>query len=284
MQNAPPVGCAAAAARPRPCRAARSASGAWTGNAPQTGPAAPGPGQRANHTLGAIRRHRAAPPAPGTSDEGGHGARRGSARPAAVARPPMDARSASLAARHSGQRIARATPRAPLPASAPGAPGRPSAARPAAAGAPHSRQSAPVPSVRKPPAASATRGGAREVYASIAGLTQRVRHGASAARIGPTPARHAACVWPPQITVIEIETGLDLGTFDTEAEAAACLAFAGLQPGQVEFRSDGASHGDQRGAVGPPPARTGGRGYGRASGRQEVVRPPRRRGRGAVMI
>ena len=44
-------------------------------------------------------------------------------------------------------------------------------------------------------------------------------------------------VGPPQITVIELETGVDLGTFKTEAEAAACLVFAGLRPDRVEFLS-----------------------------------------------
>ena len=51
------------------------------------------------------------------------------------------------------------------------------------------------------------------------------------------PAYHGAPVGLPQITVIELETGFELGTFETEAEAAACLVFAGLRPDQVEFRS-----------------------------------------------
>ena len=45
-------------------------------------------------------------------------------------------------------------------------------------------------------------------------------------------------LWPPQITVIDLETGAELGSFETESEAAACLVFAGLRPKQVEFRSD----------------------------------------------
>ena len=52
------------------------------------------------------------------------------------------------------------------------------------------------------------------------------------------PERHGVPVWPPQITVIELETGEDHGTFQTEAEVAACLAFAGLRPDQVEIRSN----------------------------------------------
>ena len=52
------------------------------------------------------------------------------------------------------------------------------------------------------------------------------------------PDRHLVSLWPPQITVVDLETGAELGSFETEAEAAACLVFAGLRPDQVEFHSD----------------------------------------------
>ena len=52
------------------------------------------------------------------------------------------------------------------------------------------------------------------------------------------PERHLAALWPPQITVVELETGDELGTFETEAEAAACIAFARLRPDQVEILSN----------------------------------------------
>ena len=52
------------------------------------------------------------------------------------------------------------------------------------------------------------------------------------------PERHLAALWPPQITVIEVQTSRELGTFETEAEAAACIAFAKLRPDQVEFLSN----------------------------------------------
>ena len=45
-------------------------------------------------------------------------------------------------------------------------------------------------------------------------------------------------LWPPQITVIELQTSRELGTFETEAEAAACIVFAGLHPDQVEVLSN----------------------------------------------
>ena len=51
--------------------------------------------------------------------------------------------------------------------------------------------------------------------------------------------RDAMPPWPPLITVVDLETGEELGTFETEAEAAACLVFARLRPDEVEIRSDG---------------------------------------------
>ena len=49
---------------------------------------------------------------------------------------------------------------------------------------------------------------------------------------------HAVAVGPPFYTVIELETGTDHGTYDTEAETAACLAFLGLRIDQVEILSN----------------------------------------------
>ena len=45
-------------------------------------------------------------------------------------------------------------------------------------------------------------------------------------------------VWPPQYTVIELATGEDYGTYDSEAEVAMCLAFAKLSRDRVEVLSD----------------------------------------------
>ena len=53
-----------------------------------------------------------------------------------------------------------------------------------------------------------------------------------------TPAYHGAPAGPPFYTVIELDTGEDHGIYETEAEVAACLAFAGLRPDQVEIRSN----------------------------------------------
>ena len=52
------------------------------------------------------------------------------------------------------------------------------------------------------------------------------------------PVWHAAQPGPPFYTVIELETGIDHGTYDTEAETAACLAFLGLRIDQVEIHSN----------------------------------------------
>ena len=52
------------------------------------------------------------------------------------------------------------------------------------------------------------------------------------------PERHLAALWPPQITVVDLETGEELGVFETESEAAACIAFARLRPEQVEIHSN----------------------------------------------
>ena len=52
------------------------------------------------------------------------------------------------------------------------------------------------------------------------------------------PARHAAQPGLPFYTVIELETGIDHGTYETEAETAACLVFLGLRLDQVEIRSN----------------------------------------------
>ncbi|MYF08756.1 MAG: hypothetical protein F4092_11545 [Rhodospirillaceae bacterium] len=52
------------------------------------------------------------------------------------------------------------------------------------------------------------------------------------------PDRYAAQAGPPFYTVIELETGVEHGTYETEAETAACLVFLGLRLDQVEIRSN----------------------------------------------
>ena len=45
-------------------------------------------------------------------------------------------------------------------------------------------------------------------------------------------------LFPPSYRVIEIATGADHGTFESQAEVAACLAFARLSPDEVEIVPD----------------------------------------------
>ena len=43
---------------------------------------------------------------------------------------------------------------------------------------------------------------------------------------------------PAKFTVIELATGADLGTYENEAEVAACLAFSRLSADDVEIATD----------------------------------------------
>ena len=45
-------------------------------------------------------------------------------------------------------------------------------------------------------------------------------------------------VWEPQYTVIEIETGVHHGTYDSMTDVALCLAFAKLDRDRVEIVTD----------------------------------------------
>ena len=53
-----------------------------------------------------------------------------------------------------------------------------------------------------------------------------------------SPEHRGLPVTAPRFTVIEIDTGVDHGTYDSPAEVAACLAFAKLGPDDVEIVSD----------------------------------------------
>ena len=45
-------------------------------------------------------------------------------------------------------------------------------------------------------------------------------------------------IWDPSWTVIEVATGEELGTFDSEADVTLCLAFAKLSRREVEVIAD----------------------------------------------
>ena len=52
------------------------------------------------------------------------------------------------------------------------------------------------------------------------------------------PEHHRVPAPFPEYAVIDLETGAEIGVFETEAEAMACLVFAKLRPDQVEIRSN----------------------------------------------
>ena len=91
-----------------------------------------------------------------------------------------------------------------------------------------------------PSAAAAMPNGARRAAASSA---TRRRPGSPAA---PCSRKHRESsgafrgipVGEPQYTVIEIETGIDHGTYDSMADVVLCLAFAKLSAHQVEVIRD----------------------------------------------
>ena len=68
----------------------------------------------------------------------------------------------------------------------------------------------------------------------------------SASRCEPCARRSYVCssehrglpAWPARFTVIEIDTGVCHGSFNSEADVAACLVFAKLEHDQVEIVSD----------------------------------------------
>ena len=53
-----------------------------------------------------------------------------------------------------------------------------------------------------------------------------------------SPDHRGVPVSEPRFTIVEIASGLELDTFETEAEAVASLAFARLDPGQIELVAD----------------------------------------------
>lgn len=53
----------------------------------------------------------------------------------------------------------------------------------------------------------------------------------------PAPAQSFP-VWDPSFTVIELDTGRELGTLDSEADVTLCLVFEKLSRDQVEVVSD----------------------------------------------
>lgn len=89
----------------------------------------------------------------------------------------------------------------------------------------------------------------RELYAARRAHGECTSCGAPAQGASRCPPRaersyHASAhfkgipVWDPLCTVIEIDTGVDHGTYDSMADVALCLAFAKLDRDRVEIVTD----------------------------------------------
>ena len=233
--------CAPAAPRPRRSPASSCAGAVARSAGPPTRPAAPGPDRKASPTPGAIRSSAAAPTAPATGAAAGRGAKRGLCTDCgrnppeegrSVCEPCREAQRAAERARYAARRAAGACVRC---------------AEPAIGGTSRCARHAALEAERvSPERRSAVR---KKRYARRRARGVCVDCGvyaAGAARCAPcayrsntrAPAWHATQVGPPFYTVIEAESGIDHGTYDTEAEAAVCLAFLGLRFDQVEILSN----------------------------------------------
>ena len=166
------------------------------------------------------------------------GAPRSSVRSAASARPPRGAAAARPASTGATAGSAScgpcAAPKARVARAAIPRPMAPRAARPAPGCSRAARRAGLTPG-------RCTRVGAPGSCAPNAAPRPGTRPDASPARGAATCARPsiAGCpAWPARFTVIEIDTGVCHGSFDSEAEVAACLVFAKLGHDQVEIVSD----------------------------------------------
>ena len=89
-----------------------------------------------------------------------------------------------------------------------------------------------------------------EPYSEAMRAAERARYsarrtaGACVRCTGPAMGGPSRCAWhaaqagPPFYTVIELDSGADHGTYETEAETAAYLAFLGLRIDKVEIISN----------------------------------------------
>ena len=177
----------------------------------------------------------------GQAGGGGNGATQGSAHRAASASPPMAARSASravargahtTAVRYHARRAAGSCVRC---------------ARPTFEGQSRCGRCLALERERVSPerksAVRKRRYSGRRARGECVDCKAPVRGAARCPRCAyrsnsRAPERHLVAMWPPQITVIELRTSQELGTFETEAEAAACLVFEGLRIDQVEIRAN----------------------------------------------
>ena len=98
-----------------------------------------------------------------------------------------------------------------------------------------------APNAGRRPTGSATQGAGRRGRAWIARFLLPALHVVPAVPGDPTrapPEPSRLHVPFPEYTVVRLDTGEVIDSFETEAEAAACLVFAGLRPDQVEIRAN----------------------------------------------
>ena len=248
VPSAPNGGFAQDAARALPRPASSCASAAARSAGRPTAPAARRPAQRASNTAAVIRSGAAVPTAPATGAAGGArakeaglctscGLRRPADEPLRLRAMPRGAGASLDRRRYDARRAAGRCVRCAQPAV------RGTVAAAAAASALEKERVSPDRQKQRQPVSDATSDRrARGDFVWIAAVhvkecsarCQRCAYRSNSR----APERHLAALWPPQITVIELQTLQELGTFETEAEAAACIAFARLHPDQVEILSN----------------------------------------------
>ena len=180
-------------------------------------------------------------PAPGARSARRRGSTPGSASAAGTIRPPTAASPARLAAASARRRSGGSTGNAGRRGSACAAAARRSTACHAAPPAARSRTRRHSPERKN---AQSRRRYARRKAAGQCTDCGAPSQGAS--RCAPCAERSyhrsghfkGIPVWDPTWTVIELDTGEALGTFDSEADVALCLAFAKLGRDQVEVLHD----------------------------------------------
>ena len=208
-------GCAPSAEPPRPSPSAGSAPSATGSGARRTGPDMPGPRPPARFPAANAQRPSAAARAP-------------AARGATTSAYPL-AHASDAACAHLQKGAAAASPAAPGATAGSARCGPSAAPRARVARAAIPRRMAPRaawPAPRSRPAGrragimrgSCTSGGASGICAPIAVPRQAMRHGASpCARrsYARSPEHRGLPVWPARFTVIEIDTGVCHGSFDS---------------------------------------------------------------------
>ena len=236
------AGSVPAAARPSRSPASRCAATAATSAVPPTAPAAQGPEPRESLTAAGTPISAAVPSAPGTGGAGR--AWRDAGLCSNCGRnPPEDGRSVCEPCRE-----ARRADRPPALCRSPRCRCLcVRCAEPAVGGSSRCARHAALEAERVSPERKKAADRKRYARRRAQGrCTDCGVHAAGAARCPACarrsntrmPAYHGAPAGPPFYTVIELDTGEDHGTYETEAEVAACLAFAGLRPDQVDVRSN----------------------------------------------